>query len=71
MGKRHQVSRRRAYGRRQHEVRERNERPVRDGFDAGGIRVYETEPFDEFLLERLAARVPVTAPRSVLRAPVD
>lgn len=47
MGKRHQTSRRKAYGRRQHELRER--------FDRSGLRddqpirveVYETEAYDD------------------------
>ena len=71
MGKRHQASRRRAYGRRQHEVRERTERPIRERVDPSGITIYETNSFDEFVLERLVAREPVAAPRSILRAPAD
>jgi len=46
MGKRHQASRRRAYGRRQHEVRERTERPMQRDVDAEGIGVFETGPFE-------------------------
>ena len=46
MGKRHQASRRRAYGRRQHEVRERSERPAPAEVDANGITVVEVGSFD-------------------------
>lgn len=47
MAKRHQASRRKAYGRRQHELRERfdrssfpNDQPIR-------VQVYETEAYDD------------------------
>jgi hypothetical protein len=46
MGKRHQASRRKAYGRRQHELRERfdrsgqTEEPIR-------VDVYDTEAYDD------------------------
>ena len=46
MGKRHQASRRRAYGRRQHEVRERSERPAPIEVDATGITVVEAGSFE-------------------------
>ena len=46
MGKRHQASRRRAYGRRQHEVRERSERPTRAEVDAAGITIVEAGSFE-------------------------
>lgn len=71
MSKRHQASRRRAYGRRQHEVRERTERPVRDRIDGAGITVHDIEGYDEHLLERLFAAEPLGVPRSVMRASAD
>lgn len=40
MGKRHQASRRKAYGRRQHELRER--------FDRGGVRDGEPSSMDAY-----------------------
>ena len=46
MGKRHHASRRRSYGRRQHEVRERSERPERIEADASGISVFDVAAFD-------------------------
>jgi len=71
MGKRHQASRRRAYGRRQHEVRERSERPARERFDAMGIEILEIDSFDTLVLEHVGGREPTTAPRAVLRAAAD
>ena len=46
MGKRHQASRRKAYGRRQHELRERFEH-TRMGPDSIRVEVYETEAYDD------------------------
>ena len=46
MGKRHQASRRKSYGRRQHEVRERFDRPHLGAPDTTGIEVYEVEAYD-------------------------
>ena len=46
MGKRHQASRRKSYGRRQHEVRERFDRPHLGDADVAGIEVYEVEAYD-------------------------
>ena len=47
MGKRHQASRRRAYGRRQHELRERFDRTgIREG-DPIRIDVYQTMAYDD------------------------
>ena len=46
MGKRHQASRRKAYGRRQHELRERFERP-HAGPDGIGVDVLDTHPYDD------------------------
>ncbi len=47
MGKRHQASRRRAYGRRQHELRERFDRSgLREG-DPIRIDVYQTAAYDD------------------------
>lgn len=47
MGKRHQASRRKAYGRRQHELRERFDRSgVRDDSTIR-IEVYETAAYDD------------------------
>ena len=68
MGKRHQASRRRAYGRRQHEVRERSERPARERLDELGIDMFETEPFDRLILEHVGGLEPMGVPRAVLRA---
>ena len=45
MGKRHQASRRRSYGRRQHEIRERFDRPLEAGVDLDGIQVLDVEAF--------------------------
>ncbi|HVA85958.1 MAG TPA: hypothetical protein VNF73_06520 [Candidatus Saccharimonadales bacterium] len=45
MGKRHQASRRRSYGRRQHEIRERFDRPHEVGLDVDGIHVLDVEGF--------------------------
>jgi hypothetical protein len=47
MGKRHQASRRKAYGRRQHELRERFDRgTLRDGHNVH-VEVFETEAYDD------------------------
>jgi hypothetical protein len=49
MSKRHQASRRKSYGRRQHEVRERHERPVHH--DVAGFELDEwgaSAPSDPF-----------------------
>jgi hypothetical protein len=47
MGKRHQTSRRRAYGRRQHELRERFDRNgIRDGQPIR-VDVFQTEAYDD------------------------
>ena len=47
MAKRHQASRRKAYGRRQHELRERFDRSgIRDGSPIQ-IEVYDTEAYDD------------------------
>jgi len=46
MGKRHQASRRKAYGRRQHELRERFDH-TRIGTEPLRIEVYDTEAYDE------------------------
>ena len=46
MGKGHHASRRRSYGRRQHEVRERSERPDRHEADASGVSAFEIGAFD-------------------------
>jgi hypothetical protein len=53
MGKRHQASRRKSYGRRQHEIRERFERPRgHDGepiaVDAYDVPDYEVQSTDRF-----------------------
>ena len=71
MGKRHQASRRRAYGRRQHEVRERSERPGRDRLRLAGIQIHDAPSFDDLDLSRLRAGGPVMAGRSILRFPLD
>jgi hypothetical protein len=44
MGKRHQASRRKAYGRRQHELHERFDRGVSET-DRVATRIYETDPY--------------------------
>ncbi len=60
MSKRHQSSRRKAYGRRQHEVRERTvRRPDRESLDVrverfGGLGGFE--PFDLFEADALGTR---------------
>jgi hypothetical protein len=46
MGKRHQASRRKAYGRRQHELRERFEH-TRTGTEPIRVEVYDTEAYDD------------------------
>ena len=46
MGKRHQASRRKAYGRRQHELRERFDRGFR-GDEPIHVEVFETEAYDD------------------------
>ena len=47
MGKRHQASRRKAYGRRQHELRERFDRPAA-GTDAPiRVDVFDTVAYDD------------------------
>ena len=46
MGKRHQASRRKSYGRRQHEVRERFDKPHASSVDVAGIEVYEVRAYD-------------------------
>ena len=66
MSKRHQASRRRAYGRRQHEVRERTERPARERIDLRGISVQDVEGYDELLLDRLLRPEPAVVGRSVV-----
>jgi hypothetical protein len=66
MSKRHQASRRRAYGRRQHEVRERAERPARETVDLRGISVQDVEGYDELLLDRLLRPETTAVGRSVL-----
>ena len=53
MGKRHQASRRKAYGRRQHEIRERIERPRGDDGESMAIEAFdlpghETSSSDRF-----------------------
>jgi hypothetical protein len=73
MSKRHHASRRRAYGRRQHEVRERAERPAQERIDVTRIVVQDIEGYDELLLDRLLRPEPgafsgaMTPSRSVLR----
>ena len=46
MGKRHQASRRKAYGRRQHELRERFEHG-RLGTEPIRVEVFDTEAYDD------------------------
>ena len=47
MGKRHQASRRRAYGRRQHELRERFERPHLGTDQPIRVDVFEAAAYDD------------------------
>jgi hypothetical protein len=47
MAKRHQASRRKAYGRRQHELRERFDRSDPRADDAVRVEVYETAAYDD------------------------
>jgi hypothetical protein len=47
MGKRHQASRRKAYGRRQHELRERFERAQGRLDQPVSIEVFDTEAYDD------------------------
>jgi hypothetical protein len=47
MGKRHQASRRKAYGRRQHELRERFDRSGLATDQPIRVEVYETEAYDD------------------------
>jgi len=47
VGKRHQASRRKSYGRRQHEVRERFDRPNLAAADVAGIQVFEVAAYDD------------------------
>ena len=47
MGKRHQASRRKAYGRRQHELRERFERPHLGTDQPIRVEVFDTEAYDD------------------------
>jgi len=49
MGKRHQASRRRAYGRRQHELRERFERPHLGSDQPIRVEVLDTAAYDDSL----------------------
>jgi hypothetical protein len=46
MGKRHQASRRKSYGRRQHEIRERFDRPHGASADIASIEVFEVQAYD-------------------------
>ena len=71
MGKRHQASRRRAYGRRQHEVRERAERPAREDLDAVGIALFDSESFTRLAIEHVGGREPLLTGRTVLRFAAD
>jgi hypothetical protein len=47
MGKRHQASRRKAYGRRQHELRERLDRAQVQSDQPVYIEVFETKAYDD------------------------
>jgi hypothetical protein len=47
MGKRHQASRRKAYGRRQHELRERFDRSAPPDDTAIRVEVFQTEAYDD------------------------
>ena len=47
MGKRHQASRRKAYGRRQHEIRERFDRSAFSDGEPIRVEVYLTEAYDD------------------------
>jgi hypothetical protein len=47
MGKRHQASRRKAYGRRQHELRERLDRAHGQADQPVYVEVFETEAYDD------------------------
>ena len=47
MGKRHQNSRRKAYGRRQHELRERFDRTGLRADEPIVVEVYETNAYDD------------------------
>ena len=47
MGKRHQASRRKAYGRRQHELRERFDRPALGTDEPIRVEVFQTEAYDD------------------------
>ena len=46
MGKRHQASRRKAYGRRQHEIRQRFERPIDDAGAPLADEAFELPAYD-------------------------
>ena len=46
MGKRHQANRRKSYGRRQHEIRERLDRPHATPADIAGIRIFNIDAYD-------------------------
>jgi hypothetical protein len=61
MGKRHQASRRKAYGRRQHEIRERIEHPRDPDGEPIAIDVYDVPPYDGQATDRFGGydlRVP-------------
>jgi len=47
MGKRHQASRRKSYGRRQHELRERFDRSGSRDDQSVHVEVYETPAYDD------------------------
>ena len=47
MAKRHQASRRKAYGRRQHELRERFDRSGLAADSSIRVEVYETDAYDD------------------------
>jgi hypothetical protein len=64
MSKRHHASRRRAYGRRQHEVRERADRPDRERIDLTHIVVHDIDGYDELLLDRLLRPEPAAVSRA-------
>ena len=49
MDKRHQASRRKAYGRRQHELRERFERPTLGLDEPIRVEVFDTQAYDDTL----------------------
>ena len=49
MAKRHQASRRKAYGRRQHELRERFDRSGLRDDQAFRVQVFETHAYDDTL----------------------